>query len=119
MPNLTIRLTTVQLEELKKLSSKNKVTITEYILNNTVPHTMSNNLMLNQIISKALELEQGELFSVKALFSYSEWDNFSKNSKISSCRRFLKSVKENEYNLANDIEFIKKDSSNLAIYRRK
>ncbi|MCR1877332.1 DUF1413 domain-containing protein [Paraclostridium bifermentans] len=119
MPSLTIRLTEHQLSEIRRLSEINHLTVTDFILKNTIPHTLSNNLMLDMIINRVMSLNSGELFSVKALFSYSEWHAFSKNSRISSCRNFYKCVQENKYNLGNNIEFVNKDSSNLAIYKRK
>lgn len=116
MPSLTIRLSEEQLKELKRLSKEQYLTVTELILKNTIPHTLENVLYLDNIIGRALNLKTGEIFNVKSLFTYAEWNKYTKSSRISSSRNFFIAVNET---LKDEIEFIGKDTCNLSIYKRK
>lgn len=65
MPSLTIRLSEEQLNELKHLSKEQYLIVTEFILRNTISHTLNNTLYLDKIITKALNLKTDKIFSVK------------------------------------------------------
>ncbi|MBD8026335.1 DUF1413 domain-containing protein [Ureibacillus sp. Re31] len=70
------------------------------------------------IHEKAKHLPPGTEFKIRDLFSKIEWNQFTKSSRISAGREFLKKVKTDLY-LSGEYSFVRKDSDNAAIYRKQ
>lgn len=70
------------------------------------------------IHEKAKHLPQGTEFKIRDLFSKIEWSNFTKSSRLSVGREFLKKVKTDLY-FSDEYEFVRKDSDNAVIYRKR
>ena len=114
MKNISIRVTEEQYYKILEQSSKEGVTMTEFIL------TKCEVINKEQDLTVASVMSEIKKFTIRSLYSYNDWKDFSKRSRLSVGRTVYNYVdKYNDTELSKIAEFVGKDSSNTAIYRRK
>lgn len=120
MKNISIRVDEDQYKKIVSLASKEGVTITEFILTKCNVINQEEDLTIASVISEIKKLPKGKEFTIRSLYSYNDWTMFSKRSRLSVGRTVYNYVsKYNDTELSKIAEFVGKDSSNTAIYRRK
>ncbi len=119
MANLNIRISEDHLNQIKTKAQNKNMTVTDYILNSCGITSASNQLTLQHVISQVNALPSGNEFSLRGLYPYNTWKNIIKTSKLSVGRLFYTAVTNKNFNLDNIVEFLGKDSSNIAFYRKK
>lgn len=112
MPKISILLTEEQYKELATIAKEQCLTISDLVLS-TLPITQEKKIKLSDVLEKVKNIPSGD-FPLPSLYSKDEWKNFTKGSKLTIGKQFSKEVA----NLEN-IEFLSKNSANLAIYRKK
>ena len=110
---ISINLTATQHQEISKLAKKSGQTITDWVISN-LPITQDNNVTLDMVKEKISKLNVSEEFSLPSLFG-DIWIDFSKRSRLSMGRLFFNKVESREID---NVEFISKNSANLAFYRK-
>lgn len=110
---VSVNFTMEQYHALVELAQSNEQTITDCIISN-LPIPQENKLTLSLVKEKIDSLNNKEEFSLPSLFK-GEWEGFSKRSRLSIGTLFSRKVKANEIS---NVEFIRKDSGNLSIYRK-
>lgn len=120
MKNISMRVTEEQYDKIVELSSKDGVTITEFILTKCDIINQENDLTVASVISKIKELPKNKEFTIRSLYSYNDWKGFSKRSRLSVGRTVYNYIdKYDNTELSKIAKFLGKDSSNTAIYVRK
>ena len=120
MKNISIRVTEEQYYKILEQSSKEGVTMTEFILTKCEVINKEQDLTVASVMSEINKLPEGKEFTIRSLYSYNDWKDFSKRSRLSVGRTVYNYVdKYNDTELSKIAEFVGKDSSNTAIYRRK
>ena len=120
MKNISIRVTEEQYYKILEQSSKEGVTMTEFILTKCEVINKEQDLTVATVMSEIKKLPEGKEFTIRSLYSYNDWKDFSKRSRLSVGRTVYNYVdKYNDTELSKIAEFVGKDSSNTAIYRRK
>ena len=108
---ISILLTDNQYEELVQLATKEKLTINDLVLSN-LPITQEKKVTLADVIKRVNNLPSQE-FNIPSLYSKKEWESFTKGSRLTVGKQFYK------YSLTtSDIKFLRKNSANLAIYKK-
>lgn len=120
MTQVTLRLPKGALQRIKNQASKEGLTVTDYILSNTDPsYSINNNILEVSDILKRLDLiKKDQIFNLKSLYEKNKWTSFSTGSRISTGRLFYQSYDKGLYDLKDRIEFVGKDSANLATYKK-
>lgn len=118
MPQITLRVSEATLTELQKLADTKKLTVTDYLVSSSLPKYIKEILTVDKVIIKLSTKVSGDIFSIKDLFSISEWHNFPIGSRISTGRLFFQAYDQNQFNLKSKVEFLGKNSANLAIYKK-
>lgn len=118
MAQITLRLSDDTLKKVQQLAKDANLTVTDYLLSKSVPGYTDNTLTINKVLNKIDNLPKEEIFTLKSLFSKDIWGSFTNGSRISTGRLFYQSYDKNLYDLKNKIEFLGKDSSNLAKYKK-
>lgn len=118
MAQITLRLSDDTLKKVQQLAKDANLTVTDYLLSKSVPGYTDNTLTINKVLNKIDNLPKEEIFTLKSLFSKDMWGSFTSGSRISTGRLFYQSYDKNLYDLKNKIEFLGKDSSNLAKYKK-
>lgn len=120
MKNISIRVTEEQYNKIAELSSKDGVTMTEFILTKCEVINEEQDLTVASVMSEIEKLPKDKEFTIRSLYSYNDWINFSKRSRLSVGRTVYNYIdKHDNTELSKIAEFVGKDSSNTAIYRRK
>nr|WP_317333478.1 DUF1413 domain-containing protein [uncultured Romboutsia sp.] len=120
MKNISIRVTEEQYDKIAELSSKEGITMTEFILSKCEVINDGQDLTVASVISKIKDVPRNKEFTIRSLYSYNDWINFSKRSILSVGRTVYNYIdKYDDTELSKIAEFVGKDSSNTAIYRRK
>lgn len=117
MPQLTLRISEETLKKLQEYAYKRNLTVTDYVLSRAIPNYLDEVLTVDKVLDKLTFKKSGDVFSLKDLFSKQEWESFSSGSRISTGRLFFQAYKKSDFNLKNIIEFIGKNSANLANYK--
>ena len=112
MPKISILLTEQQYQELVTISKEHCLTITDLVLSK-LPITQEKKITLSDVLEKIKNIPPGD-FTIPSLYAKDEWINFTKGSKLTVGKQFCKEVATLE-----NIEFLGKNSANLAIYRKK
>ncbi|KOF56129.1 hypothetical protein AGR56_04205 [Clostridium sp. DMHC 10] len=118
MPQITLRVSDEILRTLQTNADTENLTLTDYILCKSIPDYISGILTVGKVVAKIPCKKAGDTFSIKDLFSTSDWKNSTPGSHISTGRLFYEAYKKNEFNLKSRIEFVGKNSANLAIYKK-
>lgn len=118
MPLITLRVSEASLKELQKHADNNKLTLSDYLLSKSLPKYMDEILTVDKVINQLSTKMIGDTFSIKDLFSISEWSNFPIGSRISTGRLFFQAYDQNQFNLRSKVKFLGKNSANLAIYEK-
>lgn len=100
---------------LENAEAKN-LTITDFLLSHVVPNYLQNLLTVDEVTARLSSLNSGEVFTIPSLFSDEEWNNFTSGSRVSTGRLFRQAI--DKLPLKNEVEYMKKNSANLAIYRK-
>lgn len=112
MPKISILLTNQQYEELIFIAKERGLTITDLVLSQ-LPIIQEKKITLSDVLGKVKNRTSGE-FSIPSLYTIEEWKSFTKGSKLTVGKQFYKEIANLE-----GIEFLRKNSANLAIYRKK
>jgi predicted transcriptional regulator len=118
MPQLTLRISDETLKKLQEYANKRNLTVTDYVLSKAIPNYLDEILTVDKVLAQLSTKKAGDIFSLKDLFSKQEWESFSSGSRISTGRLFFQAYKKNDFNLKSYIEFIGKNSANLANYKK-
>lgn len=118
MKQITLRLTEEQFETLKSLAKEQRLSISDYLLTKALPNHLQDILTVDKILQRIEGKNVGETFSLRDLFTKNEWENFIQGSRISTGRLFYKNYLNNESGLKDLVEFLGKNSANLAIYKK-
>lgn len=118
MAQITLRLSDDMLEKVQQLADETNLTVTDYLLSKAVPGYIDEILTVDKILDKLDSISKNDTFSLKSLYPIDIWESFTTGSRISTGRLFYQSYEKNLYNLKNRIEFLGKNSANLAIYKK-
>lgn len=118
MAQITLRLSDDMLEKVQQLADETNLTVTDYLLSKAVPGYINEILTVDKILDKLDSISKNDTFSLKSLYPIDIWESFTTGSRISTGRLFYQSYEKNSYNLKNRIEFLGKNSANLAIYKK-
>lgn len=118
MAQITLRLSEDTLEKIQSLADSANLTVTDYLLSKAVPGYIEDILTVDKVLDKLDSVQKNDSFSLKSLFPKDKWISFTTGSRISTGRLFYQSYEKNAYNLKNRIEFLGKNSANLAIYKK-
>lgn len=119
MKNISIRVTQEQYDKIIELSSKDGITMTEFILTKCDLINNQQDLTVASVISEIKKLPEGKEFTIRSLYSYEKWKNFSKRSRLSVGRTVYNYVdKYDNTELSKIAKFVGKDGSNTAIYEK-
>ena len=118
MAQITLRLSDEALLQLQQLSAESNLTVTDYLLSRAIPGYIEDILTVDKILDKLDSFPAGEKFTLKSLYTKETWDSFTTGSRISTGRLFYQSYEKNLYNLKSRIEFLGKNSANLAVYKK-
>lgn len=118
MAQITLRLSDDMLEKVQQLADETNLTVTDYLLSKAVPGYIDEILTVDKILNKLDSISKNDTFSLKSLYPIDIWESFTTGSRISTGRLFYQSYEKNLYNLKNRIEFLGKNSANLAIYKK-
>ena len=118
MAQITLRLSDDKLLQLQQRSSELNLTVTDYLLSKAIPGYIDEILTVDKILDKLDSIQKDEKFTLKSLYPKEIWESFTTGSRISTGRLFYQSYEKNLYNLKNRIEFLGKNSANLAIYKK-
>ncbi len=118
MPNINVRVTDEILLEIQQLAKAENLTITDFLLFKSLPNYGTNILTVNMVLDRVKELEKGKVFAIPDLFTDEEWCKFSRGSRISTGRKFYEHLKHNENNFQKEVRFLKKNTANLALYKK-
>lgn len=112
MPKISILLTDQQYDELVVAAKEKGLTITDLVLSQ-LPITQEKKITLSDVLERIKKRPAGE-FSLPNLYTSEEWKSFTKGSKLTVGKQFYKQI----VNL-DGVEFLHKNSANLAVYRKK
>jgi predicted transcriptional regulator len=118
MPQITLRVSDGTLKKLQEFADAKNLTVTDYIISQSLPNYIDEILTIDKVLDKLLLKKAGDVFSIKDLFSASEWNGSTPGSHISTGRLFFQAYEKNQFNLQSRIEFLGKNSANLAIYKK-
>lgn len=118
MAQITLRLSDDMLEKVQQLADETNLTVTDYLLSKAVPGYINEILTVDKILDKLDSISKNDTFSLKSLYPIDIWESFTTGSRISTGRLFYQSYEKNLYNLKSRIEFLGKNSANLAIYKK-
>lgn len=110
---MSVNLTKEQYKQINELAQASGQTITDFVISK-LPITQENNVTLDMVKEKIRKLNVSEEFSLPSLFG-NVWIEFSKRSRLSMGRLFYNKVESREIE---NVEFIGKNSANLAFYRK-
>jgi hypothetical protein len=114
-PKISFTVTEEEHKELKALADQKNISLTNYISEKLgLIRDPGENLTLRDVLRR-LPKNPGELFSIPDLFEKEEWDKFTKGSRLATGRAFYKAVTKLGKTLT--VQFVEKNSANLAIYR--
>lgn len=101
-------------KELKILAAKANLNLTDYILEKLgLTENLGEKLTLREVLRR-LPKTKGQVFSIPELFEKDEWKIFTKGSRLATGRAFYKAVTKLK---SLKVQFVEKNSANLAIYR--
>ncbi|HFD2046138.1 MAG: single-stranded DNA-binding protein [Paeniclostridium sp.] len=121
---VSLRIYKSQLDEIKEKAESKKLSVTDFILESCGIKILNNKtekkeLKLDEVLTRIpKKVSNGNEFSLPSLFTKQEWADFDKKSKLSVGKKFKKLVDTNSSKLPSNIKFIKKDSANLAWYKK-
>jgi hypothetical protein len=118
MPQITIRVSELVLKQLQALAAESNLSVTDYMLSKSLPGHLDDVLTTNKVLQKVHNLSNGTVFNLPELFADAEWNNFKPGSRIATGRSFFKAVKDDEHGLSKDVAFLRKNSANLALYKK-
>ncbi|WP_342511933.1 DUF1413 domain-containing protein [Sporosarcina sp. FSL K6-1522] len=118
MPQIAIRVTDEIYKVLNDLAEESNLTVTDYLLANSIKGYLANSLTVGEILDRLSFIKKDELFTIPSLFSHDEWEKFTSGSCISAGRLFRQALNKNSHDLQKSVEFQKKNSANLAIYKK-
>ncbi|MEY8762488.1 MULTISPECIES: DUF1413 domain-containing protein [Clostridium] len=118
MPQITLRVSKSTLKKLQKYADAKNLTVTDYLISQALPNYIDEILTVGKVLDKLPSKKSGNVFSIKDLFSASDWSNSTPGSHISTGRLFFQAYEKNQFNLKSRIEFLGKNSANLAIYKK-
>jgi hypothetical protein len=119
MPNITLRLSKKQRDEINKLASDSQMTINDYIIRELLSAEESEDktIRVTDIIEKALKVAPGTEFNIPSLFPIEEWNNINNTTRRIASRTFMKLIKDEDNSLADEFSSLGK-KSNLATFKR-
>lgn len=117
MPTITIRLTEGQKKELELNAAANYQNISEYVISQLFPNTVSstNSLTHQDILTEVAKLPSGTHFSIPDLFP-TTWGTY--DNTVSAGRTFRIAEKTMGSAVSQAVTFISKKSGEAAIYRK-
>lgn len=118
MPQITMRVSDNIYKKLNDEAKSKNLTLTDYLLSNSIPNYLDDVLTVAMVLERVSSLKSDKEFTIPSLFTDNEWNNFKPGSRISTGRLFFQELKKNSGNLQSQVEFLKKNSANLAIYRK-
>lgn len=118
MKQITVKVSDKVYDDIAQKAQKSKMSISDLLISSALPDLRSNLLTLNEVLQKVNDLKSNEQFSIPSLFTPDEWKSYTNGSHISAGRMFYNSLMNNEYNLKYMVEFLGKNSKNLAQYKK-
>lgn len=112
VPKISILLNDEQYEQLVVEAKDKGLTITDFVLSK-LPVTKEKKVTLYDVLERVKKIPVGE-FNIPSLYAAEEWKEFTKGSRLTVGKQFYRAISDLE-----NLEFIRKDSANLAIYRKK
>ena len=120
MPTISLTVSAEEHEELKKLANRDDLTISEYIKSLLFPDSNPSDLPLSVLLDKVREsittLKVGETFSIPDFFPRAYWRKTSKGLRLNLGKEFRKLIDTKEIE---NIVFVKKTTSNWAVYQKQ
>ena len=120
-PTVTIRFNEEEFEVVQALAKSRNKSVGALIKDLAIESTGYEEeleVTVQDIDLAAAALSSGEEFKVRDLFDVAHWETSSIGSRLSVGRKFINKVKNDPY-FKSKYKFVKKDSDNAAIYRRK
>ncbi|AKA72332.1 DUF1413 domain-containing protein [Clostridium scatologenes] len=118
MPQITLRVSDGTLKKLQEFADAKNLTVTDYLISQSLPSYIDEILTVGKVLDKLPSKKTDDVFSIKDLFSPSDWKNSTPGSHISTGRLFFQAYEKNQFNLQSRIRFVGKNSANLAIYKK-
>lgn len=118
MPQITLRVSESISKKLQDLADAKNLTVTDYLISQALPEYIDEIVTVDKVLDKLSTKSIGDVFSIKDLFSSTDWNNFTPGSRISTGRLFYQAYDKNQFNLKSTVEFLGKNSANLAIYKK-
>lgn len=115
---VTIKMSESMYTEIAQLAELKKMTISDFLISSAVPNYKQSILTLDQVISAIQKKSSGEIFTLKDLFTESEWEKTTDGSHISVGRMFFQAYRDGKYGLNKTVKFVRKNSANLAQYEK-
>ena len=120
MPTISITISTEEHEEIKKLANRENLTIPEYVKSIFFPESNPSDLPLSVLLDKIREsittLKSGDTFSIPDFFPRAYWRKTSKGLRLNLGKEFRKLIDTKQIE---NIVFVKKTTSNWAVYQKK
>ncbi|MED1412362.1 MULTISPECIES: DUF1413 domain-containing protein [Bacillus] len=120
-PTVTIRFNEKEFEAVQKLVKNNSKTagalIKELALK-AAGYKGELEVTVQDIDKEASKLSSGKEFKVRHLFDETLWESYSTGSRLSIGKKFINKVQNDPY-FKSKYVFVRKDSDNAAIYRKK
>lgn len=118
MAQITMRVSDEVYKKLQSDAEQNNLTLTDYLLSKAMPDYLEEVLTVDKVLNRLRLKKKNETFSLKDLFLAEEWGNFTPGSRISTGRLFFQAYGKSEFKLKKRVEFVRKNSANLAIYKK-
>ena len=119
MAKLTISLEDKELDEIKRRAASEYKTVNDYVVDRIFSSNSvgTGQLLLKEVISKALSITPGVEFSLPGLYDLGAWERINITLRKIVGRNFRKLVREQESGLSKEIRYLGK-KSNIATYLR-